>query len=37
MSETETDEREDEHLSDVPDACGCAGVWEHLSDMRTSD
>jgi hypothetical protein len=22
------------HLSDVADGCGCAEVWEHLSDGR---
>jgi hypothetical protein len=24
----------DGHLADVPDGCGCAEVWEHLSDRR---
>ncbi len=23
-----------DHLSDVPDGCGCAEVWEHTSDLR---
>jgi hypothetical protein len=27
-------DREDEHLADVPDGCGCAEVWEHLSERR---
>jgi hypothetical protein len=31
------DERDDEHLSDVEDGCGCAEVWEHLSERRASD
>ena len=31
------DERDDEHLADVEDGCGCAEVWEHLSDRRASD
>jgi hypothetical protein len=22
------------HLSELPDGCGCAEVWEHLSDAR---
>lgn len=30
-------ERDDEHLSDVEDGCGCAEVWEHLSEQRASD
>jgi hypothetical protein len=29
--ESDTD---DEHLADVPDGCGCAEVWEHLSERR---
>lgn len=24
----------DKHLADVPDGCGCAEVWEHLSEQR---
>lgn len=24
----------DEHLDDVEDGCGCAEVWEHLSEKR---
>jgi hypothetical protein len=24
----------DDHLSEVPDGCGCAEVWEHLSEGR---
>ena len=31
------DERDDKHLADVEDGCGCAEVWEHLSDQRASD
>ena len=22
------------HLSELPDGCGCAEVWEHLSERR---
>ncbi|WEL17678.1 MULTISPECIES: hypothetical protein [unclassified Halorhabdus] len=25
---------EDDHLEDVEDGCGCAEVWEHLSEQR---
>jgi hypothetical protein len=30
------DERTDaaDHLADVEDGCGCAEVWEHLSEQR---
>jgi hypothetical protein len=31
------DERDDEHLADVEDGCGCAEVWEHLSERRSAD
>jgi len=24
----------DDHLQDVEDGCGCAEVWEHLSEER---
>ena len=36
MSEsTDADGKSDpEHLEDVPDGCGCAEVWEHLSERR---
>ena len=27
-------EADDDHLADVPDGCGCAEVWEHLSGRR---
>jgi hypothetical protein len=27
----------DEHLADVEDGCGCAEVWEHLSERREAD
>jgi hypothetical protein len=30
----ETDTTDDGHLADVPDGCGCAEVWEHLSEQR---
>jgi hypothetical protein len=43
MEATERDDRheaagpveaDDDHLADVPDGCGCAEVWEHLSGRR---
>jgi hypothetical protein len=27
----------DEHLADLADGCGCAEVWEHLSERREAD
>jgi hypothetical protein len=26
-----------EHLDDMEDGCGCAEVWEHLSERRDGD
>ncbi len=26
-----------DHLSNVPDGCGCAEVWEHTSEVRAED
>jgi hypothetical protein len=26
-----------DHLDDVADGCGCAELWEHLSERRASD
>ncbi|MFB6198974.1 MAG: hypothetical protein ABEI52_12025 [Halobacteriaceae archaeon] len=28
---------DDEHVKDVPDGCGCAEMWEHLSDQRSEE
>lgn len=28
------DSKHDEHLEDVEDGCGCAEIWEHLSEQR---
>jgi hypothetical protein len=25
------------HLDDIEDGCGCAEVWEHMSDRRAED
>jgi hypothetical protein len=33
-SGTADDERDDAHLQDIEDGCGCAEVWEHLSERR---
>jgi hypothetical protein len=30
----QSDEVDDDHLADVADGCGCAEVWEHLSEQR---
>jgi len=30
----ESDTADDSHLEDVEDGCGCAEIWEHLSDQR---
>lgn len=29
--------RDDAHLEDVPDGCGCAEMWEHMSEQREAD
>jgi hypothetical protein len=39
---TTPDPKQDEeattdHLDDVEDGCGCAEVWEHLSEQRDAD
>jgi hypothetical protein len=31
------DDVDDDHLADVEDGCGCAEVWEHLSEQRADD
>jgi hypothetical protein len=28
------DDADTDHLEDTPDGCGCAEVWEHLSEQR---
>jgi len=32
--ETAAEERDDAHLDDIEDGCGCAEVWEHMSEQR---
>lgn len=41
MSKSEPEETQDsedsvdtEHVDDISDGCGCAEVWEHLSEHR---
>jgi len=31
------DDADDDHLADVEDGCGCAEMWEHLSEQRADD
>ena len=33
----ETDRSDDDHLAEAEDGCGCAEVWEHLSERRAGD
>ncbi|ACV11283.1 hypothetical protein Huta_1104 [Halorhabdus utahensis DSM 12940] len=33
---SETDDADYEHLDDVEDGCGCAEVWETMSEHRES-
>ena len=30
----ESHERDDAHLQDIEDGCGCAEVWEHMNKQR---
>lgn len=30
-------ERDDDHLAAVADGCGCAELWEHMSEQRDGD
>ena len=32
--EPDPDEVDTSHLDDIEDGCGCAEVWEHLSEER---
>ena len=36
-SDTQDDGDDREHLRDLEDGCGCAEVWEHLSERRAKD
>jgi hypothetical protein len=33
----ERGERDDDHLSDVPDGAGCTEIWEHLAERREDE
>lgn len=35
--DTENVDQPADHLDDVEDGCGCAEVWEHLSEQRETD
>ena len=35
--QTRGEETTIDHLDDVEDGCGCAEVWEHLSEQREAD
>jgi hypothetical protein len=35
--ETADDTASGSHLDDIEDGCGCAEVWEHMSDRRAED
>jgi len=35
--ETETEAEPGAHLDGIEDGCGCAEVWEHMSDRRAED
>ncbi|ERH08885.1 MAG: hypothetical protein J07HX64_00637 [halophilic archaeon J07HX64] len=39
MSDTSdsTTDDDDDYLSELQDGCGCAEVWEHLSEHRNED
>lgn len=37
QAKEEKEEEERAHLSDVDDGCGCAEVWEHLSEEREDE
>jgi len=30
-------EADRDHLEDIEDGCGCAEVWEHMSEQRASE
>ena len=36
-SDTEEEARDEDHLEDIDDGCGCAEVGEHLSERRESE
>lgn len=37
MSNQVPSDKDDAHLTDVPDGAGCTEIWEHLSDGRDEE
>jgi hypothetical protein len=35
--DADIDEPTTDHLDDIEDGCGCAEVWEHMSEERDTD
>jgi hypothetical protein len=35
--DTQRDGGSGDHLDDLADGCGCAEIWEHLSERRNSE
>lgn len=33
-NECEPEDREEDHVTDLPDGAGCTEIWEHLSERR---
>jgi hypothetical protein len=36
-TDDETEDVSTDHLDDMDDGCGCAEVWEHLSEQRDDE
>jgi len=36
-ADSEDTDPDADHLDDVEDGCGCAEIWERLSERRTAD
>lgn len=34
MDNSQIQQEESDHLSDIEDICGCTEIWEHLSEQR---
>jgi len=37
MAQERTGDDAGEHLDELEDGCGCAEVWEHMSEQRADD
>lgn len=33
----QSEQRDDEHLQDLPDGSGCTEIWEHIAERRADD